>query len=130
MSYQARVLPPEEWSRLDGTRVAPLAAAVSPSALTVVVVEDHAGQVVGTWTLLNVMHVEGFWVRDDHRGQGAVLRRLIAATRAEAIHRGLQLVWTSTTDEVVGDMLKRVGASLIDAQHFLLPVAAPEGTGA
>ena len=51
-----RLLPPEEWDKLDG-ELAQVRDHLDPDRAAVVVVED-GDQVVGCWALLQVLHAE------------------------------------------------------------------------
>jgi hypothetical protein len=69
----ARVLPPAEWSRLAGTELEGVAL---PSHAQVIVVEDDAGTIVGCWSCVPVVHVEGVWIAPAYRGTTTVARHL------------------------------------------------------
>jgi hypothetical protein len=120
----SRILPVEEWSRLVGTELESIIGVMIPEQTTVMVVEDGEGAIVGTWALIRFLHAEGFWIRPDHRGQGSVLRRLIAVTRAEAHRQGELVVWTGAVTPDVEELLVHAGAAPLPIQHYLLPVNA------
>lgn len=117
-----RILPPEEWSKLADTEMGPALAAVNPDAITVVVAEDEAGDPIGCWGLVSFMHLEGMWIREDHRMRGRVLHRLWNAVCGVASARGLGAVFTGAADpHVVKWILKQGGAPLPFAS-FVLPL--------
>ncbi len=97
-----RILPHEEWPRLTGTYLEPLWPLLKPETCSVIVVEED-GEIVGTWVLMSVFHVEGFSAKN-----GAVIRRLLKAMKAEAATHGVQTVVTASTSEVITDFLKRM----------------------
>ena len=120
----SRILPSAEWHRLVGTELESIIDAMIPEQTTVMVVEDSTGAIVGTWALIRFLHAEGFWIHPDHRGQGSVLRRLIAVTRTEAHRQGEVVVWTGAATADVEALLTHVGAARLPIQHYLLPVNA------
>lgn len=68
-----RVLPPEEWGRLDG-ELAPMVPFFDPARVKIVVVEDD-GVIVAHGVCYTVDHVDGVWIAPSHRGNTAVTRR-------------------------------------------------------
>jgi len=97
-----RILPPEEWGRLEGTYLGPAQSVLQTDSCTVVVVED-AGEIVGTWALLPMWHVEGFSAKN-----GAVLRALVRGMKAETDARGLGKVITGAADPLIDQFVRRV----------------------
>lgn len=68
-----RILPPEEWHRLEGELV-PLLPHLDPRRVTIVVVEED-GVIVGRLVWIKADHVENAWMAPSHRGKTAVARR-------------------------------------------------------
>lgn len=68
-----RILPPEEWHRLEGELV-PLLPYLDPARITIVVVEED-GMIVGRLVWIKADHVENAWMAPSHRGKAAVARR-------------------------------------------------------
>ncbi|MCX6550360.1 MAG: hypothetical protein NTY02_05015 [Acidobacteria bacterium] len=125
MSYQARLLAPEEWPRLAGTELAFLADPSTPiRQAQVVVVEDAQGAIIGTWALLPVWHVEGLWVDAAHRGTGSVLRRLVHAMRGMAHAHGVTTIVTTAIDPTVRTLLSHVHATPIPGEQYVMSVEA------
>jgi len=56
-----RILPPEEWSRLNGTEAESVWPMLNPGSARVLVVEEGA-EIVATWTFLTVLHAECLWI--------------------------------------------------------------------
>lgn len=100
-----RVLPREEWYRLPDAESAAIAHQLPPSAQVLVVEDD--GQIVGSWMLLLVPHVECLWVAPSHRKRGGVFRRLLAGMRRLA--PATRVVTASVSPEVDA-LLMRYGA--------------------
>jgi hypothetical protein len=116
----ARILPPEEWSRLMGVDVAaPVLRYADPSQVTVVVVEDDAGKIVGCLPVLRISHLEGLWVRPGHRN-GTALRTLLRAA-LEAV-RGNGDSWAlcgvCDGDDLMAGLLPRVGGFEVPARFY------------
>lgn len=116
-----RVLPHEEWSRLDGTEAEQVWRALDPERTTVLVVEDD-GKIVGTWTLLWVLHAECVWVDPAHRKRGSVARRLWLAMKAAAERFGALGVMTAAGSPEV-DALLVDRADELPGRHYVIPVA-------
>lgn len=120
---RARLLLRSEWARLEGTELAAVVAAAGDGDdLRIVVVEDDAGALVGAWALFPVWHVEGLWVAAEHRGRGAVARRLLDGMRHLWRMVGARAVVTASCSEDVTQLLKHVGASALPGTHYVLKV--------
>jgi GNAT superfamily N-acetyltransferase len=118
-----RLLPRDEWSRLDGTESRFLLVAPAGIDADVIVVEDQ-GAIVATWVVMRCDHAEGFWIHPAHRGKAAALRSLLAGLQEVAETRGVSTVLTAAVDDQVAEMLRRYGATEIPpARHFMLPVS-------
>lgn len=93
-----RRLPPEEWARLAGTPLAPMAVHAGRLPAEIIVVEAD-GQVVGTLLVGACLHAEGVWVDERWRGRVAVLRGLLRALRAVADQLGVTAVVVGEPDD-------------------------------
>lgn len=116
---ESRILPVAEWSRLAGTELANHWRFMDPDAVQIIVVEDEAGAIVGTWALMPFIHAEGFWIAPDHRGKSSVLRRLWAELVKTAKARGLQSVVTSSISDDVTRILESRNAMPMPASYVL-----------
>lgn len=117
-----RVLPPDEWSRLADTELGPMLAAITPGAATVVVAEDESGAAIGCWALVTFVHLEGMWVRPDHRGKASVLKRMWNTICDIATDRGICAVYTGAADPMVAKWITNRGGSMIPCDSFVLPL--------
>lgn len=117
----SRELPIAEWPKLDGTELGSVWRVFDPDQTRVIVVEDD-GQIVGCWSLFNVVHCEGIWIAPDHRKQGAVARRLLRMLTMTARSMGARAVVTSALTENVADLAKRIGANPLPGEHFVMPI--------
>lgn len=117
----ARVLPIAEWERLNGTELETVYPIVPPGMADFLVVEA-GDQVVGTWGLLMLPHLEGLWVHPDHRRGTVVQRALLRGMRTVAAARGFdRAITTAVTDDVTQLITKAHGTPLPGA-HFVLKV--------
>lgn len=82
-----RILPPQEWCRLNPANMK--LPAIDRAAIDgdVVVVEDH-GEIIGCWSVMTCVHVEGIWIDPRYRRKVAVGRRLWNAMRTIVKQRG------------------------------------------
>lgn len=117
----ARVLPPEEWHRLEGTEAETVWRHFSPENTRVLVVEDGR-RIVATWTMLRVVHAECIWIADSHRGSFAIARRLLRGLRDIALEWGVNRVVTGSVSPDVTALIKKVGGESLPCESFVIPV--------
>lgn len=116
-----RILPPEEWHRLNGTEAEAVWAQFDPARVTVLVVESE-GAIVGTWVLMNVLHAECLWIAPAHRGRTAVARRLWAFMQRTARAIGVPAVATAALTDDVRRLLDHVGATKVPGDHYAMRI--------
>lgn len=115
-----RILPPDEYPRLNGTEAEQAWPLLTDAARVVVV--EHDGAIVGCHLLQPVLHAECLWIHPDYRKKASVARRLwmgVRKTVAEQFHVG----WfhTACASADVEQLLTHVGAvKLPDA--YMVPV--------
>ena len=112
----SRVLPAEEWARLDGTLLESVWRTMNPAWSEVIVVERD-GAIVGCVALMNVLHAECA----QTGGDAGVMRALWTALRQRVGEMGLPAVWAAAIDEPMRSLLQRHAES-IPGDHFLLRV--------
>lgn len=117
-----RVLPPSEWARLAQTEMGPALAAINPDAITVIVAEDDNGEAIGCWGLVSFAHLEGMWIRPDHRRKGAVLKRMWNDICGLAAARGIAAVFTGAADPAVERWILKRGGLPVPFESFVLPL--------
>lgn len=121
MGLTSRVLPAAEWGRLAGTEVESIVPGLTPEHTAVLVVEQD-GEIVGTWVLLRMAHVECFWVAPAHRGKAGVAARLLRSMRGLLGEWGVRAPITGSVSPDVTSMIERLGGIRLPGEHFALPL--------
>ena len=103
-----RELPFEEWDRLEGL---PFAAngLPDPSGCRVLVAEAPDGAILGVWSLMSAVFLEGLWVRPDQRGHSTVAGRLLLGMKQFLAMLGIQQAFTMTQAEAVKALALKAG---------------------
>ena len=117
-----RELPPSEWGRLEHTELGGVIEACPPEQTMVFVVENDAHEIIGCWCCYSMLHLEGLWIREDHRLKGSVGRRLWGTMRRFLLSRGAIGAVTGSITHDVTQMLERAGARKLPGEQFYLPV--------
>ena len=117
-----RVLDPCEWPRLAGTEAETVWPLLDPENARVVVVENHEGRIVGTWTVMRLVHVECVWIAPEYRGSFGVAKRLLRGMRAVASQWGAKAVMTAALTDQVRALITSLGGSKLPGEHFVMPV--------
>ena len=122
----SRCLPPAEWSRLEATAGSALAPAwrALPTAVTVVVVEDTQGAIVGCWSLFACWHVEGVWVAPAHRKRGIVAKYLLEQMRSEVRQREVAGVITHAATPEVATLIETLHGVRLPGDPYAVPLGA------
>lgn len=118
----ARILPRDEYSKLAGTELETVWPLLPETAVVIVV--EHDAQIVGTWALFPLTHVEGCWIAPEHRGKAVVAGHLVRTMRAVARSMGARAVVTASTSIDVSSLLAKLGAVQLPGEHFSLKVGA------
>lgn len=112
----SRILPPEEWPRLDDTLLASVWRTMRPECSEVIVVEQD-GVIVASVALLLTLHAECLSVT----GGPGVARALWTALRARVRATGAEAVWGAAVEAPMQRLLMR-HAEPIPGEHFLVRV--------
>lgn len=118
---KSRILPPEEWERLEGTEVESIVPGLDPKHVAVLVVED-GDRIIGTWVLMRMAHVECFWIAPEHRGKAGVAARLLRSMRGLLMDWGTPCPLTASVTPEMTKMIKRLGGLPLPGEHFALPL--------
>lgn len=114
-----RILPESEWPKLIGTEAEAVWPHLDPGKSQVIVVED-GDQIVGTWTLMYVLHAECLWIAPSHRKGASVGRRLLSALHAMAKKMDVGTVATAAQTDDVRAMLDHIGAQKLVGDHYVM----------
>ncbi len=116
-----RVLEPHEWPRLDAVGAETVWPMLNPQRAQILVIEDD-GQIVGTLTLMHVLHAECLWIAPAHRLGYGVIKRLLDGMWAGAKAQGFSALWSGSLSDQMTNILHRVGASEVPGRSFVFPV--------
>jgi N-acetylglutamate synthase-like GNAT family acetyltransferase len=75
---------------------------------SVAIIATDDAQVVGRMLLLSLAHIEGTWVKPDHRGT-SILVRMMRKMEETAKSLGLTKMFSYAPNKEVEDYLKRLG---------------------
>ena len=117
MSVTSRVLPAEEWGRLDGTELRDTWRALQPETTRVLVVEDGE-RIVGHWVLMHTINAHACRNEAGHEGAAALMA--LAARVGE--EWGVSRMLTSSESAGLSRLLRRHGAVPVPGDHFALPL--------
>lgn len=112
----ARVLPPNEWIRLNGTLLETVWPSLNPAFVEIIVVEDD-GIICGSVALMSVLHAECISASD-----GLGVRRALWAALGDRVRAsGGHSVWAAAVDAPMTQILSR-HAEPVPGEHFILSV--------
>jgi hypothetical protein len=119
-----RILPPAEWVRLEGTPLGQELGklALGAPGLTVFVVEDKDGHIVGHWSAFVALHGEQVWVHPADRKRGVVVRHLLRAQAEFAATLGATHYITHSASAEVSRLLDTLGAARLPGDPYSVPV--------
>jgi len=120
---RARVLPTEEYARLERTGI-PLFPRVRPEDVSVVVVEDEE-KVIASMTVLRASHFEGAWIDPEHRNAG-VTNALLELSKDVARCQGSEWVFAGAADDQMRGILGRLGANKVEMDLYVLDLGGGE----
>jgi len=114
-----RILPKEEYGRLERTGI-PQLPKVRSEDVTIVVVEDEE-KIIASMMVLRATYFEGAWIDPDHRNAG-VTRGLLDLASEVAQMRGSQWVFVGAADDHMRSILDRLGAAKLPMDSYILNV--------
>lgn len=118
---EARILPLEEYEKLDESPELGPVKDQLPLGSKVIVVEERE-ELLGTWGLFPMVHLEGFWISPEHRGKAGVGRALIRKMTSTAQEMGARVVITGAGDEDVEKLIRKVGGVELPVKMFAINV--------
>lgn len=122
MSLSARILPPEEWSRI--THIAPFDQGLpNPDHWRIIAVEFD-GEIVGCCSLFDTVHWDGWWIDPAHQGKAGVFRELIRFGLEQLNAAGVEGVHTTVPNirPDLQDLVKHFGFQEAPGKLYLLYV--------
>jgi hypothetical protein len=121
MSYRSRILPFDEWPRLDATEAGPIRSQLDPLNTRVLVVEEDE-QIVGVWVAIRVVHGECVWIAESHRHAVGVVSRLVRGMQRIAFDWGVRVVLTTATTDAVKGLCRKLGGVPVPGTGYALPM--------
>ncbi len=117
---KARVLPPEEWAKLNGHYSESMLSLAPESDTRMVVCEDDAGNIVGSLGVMRMPQLEGFWLDEAHKGNAGIIRALLREAMPIAVEWANGYVLVGVTEENMRSIVRRMEGVEIPAEFFLL----------
>jgi hypothetical protein len=102
-----RLLPADEWDRLDGHEALGGYPLPPAEAAQIVVTEDE-GSIVGVWVIVQVLHLEPAWVEPSHRG-GLIVGRMWRLLKQTLRSRGARVAFAFADRDDIRGYLGRLG---------------------
>lgn len=96
MGLTYRELLPEEFHLAP--REVPGSADYTPENSRILAAFNEKGEVVSTWTMFMIVHIEPFWVREDYRKSMTIMRRMTEHMKALIKDLKLPAVYTVVMD--------------------------------
>lgn len=117
----ARVLPYEQWHRLD-EELDPILGDISPVTSRVCVIEEN-GEIVARWILMPMLHAECVWIAPHKRGTRVALR-LLDFMKRTARGLGFERVRVASVSDAVTRLLAnpKLRTEPIPALTFVMQV--------
>lgn len=116
-----RILPADEWHRLNGTEAEILWPTLDEEHAKILVVED-GDRIIGCWTLMTIPHVECLWIDPKELARVSVARRLWLGMRRLVADMGITYVWTAAAEDPVRGLLEHAHARKLPGDHYVLPM--------
>lgn len=116
-----RVLDPMEWPRLDDAGAETVWRLLDPAHARILAIEQD-GQIVGTLTLITVLHAECLWIHPSHRRRFGVMKRLLDGMWRAAHALGFRALWAGSVTPQMDHLLGRIGGSVVPGASFVFPV--------
>ena len=118
----ARILSPEEWSKIEDLELSQLLRSCAPENAAVIVVEDD-GEIIGAMGVLQITHLEGVWVKPERR-KGVVLRPLLRMAMALARARGESFMFggAANGDDRMDGLIRRLDGHPMPLRFYAMPV--------
>lgn len=113
-----RILPREEWHRLDQT-ARDLGESLNPEDVKVVVVERD-GKILARVSVMRIPQLECLWVSPEAYGNAGVSRALIRAALAEAGEWAKSWVVVNADNDAMCQTIERIGGHYLKVHKYML----------
>jgi len=125
---RTRVLPREEWGRLDTTKHPEFWSYVRPEDIEIVVVEDGQDLIASAAVMRSVC-IEGLWIEERFRGNAGIARRLGRAVLNSARRWSDFWAFGAVGTEHMHDIMRRLGGKQLPVSVYMLSLKdREEGT--
>jgi len=114
----ARILPREEWYRLDAESVA-FFETIGQDDLACIVVED-GDAIVARMAVMRVPHFERFWMAPEVVGNAGITRALLRAATEKAAEWAPFWFYANADNDTMCDTLERLGGQWLPIHTYLL----------
>ena len=112
-----RVLPVEEWPRVAHL---PFATNGLPDPqLALILVAEEAGEIVGIWSALTAVHLDGLWVSPEARGT-TVAARLLRGMKALLTTKAIPVSFTMISAPEVAILAYKAGFTRYPGDLYML----------
>ncbi len=113
-----RELTPEEFHLAP--HEVPGSEAYSPANSRILAAFNEKGEIVSTWTMFAMIHIEPFWVREDYRKSMTIMRRMTENMKALLRESGIPAVYTVVMDStpVLRRFAEWFGAKRVDGTLY------------
>lgn len=122
----SRVLPPEEWEKLQRFEPWATYGLPSPDYHEFVVVEAGDGRILGYWCLHNAVHLEPLYLEPDARQKVAVVKELWKGVLGRLREAGVQSAHAIVGDRDVATNLPlatKLGFQVVPGQPLFLDLS-------
>ncbi len=118
MAFTYRELTPEEFHLAP--REVPGSDVYTAENSRILAAFDERGDVIATWTMFGMIHIEPFWVREDHRKSMALMRRMTEHMKALLKDSQIGCVYTVVMDStpVLRKFAEWFGAKKVDGTLY------------
>lgn len=115
------ILDPLDYEKLYPTpQLGPVRAQL-PQGTNVIVAEEGE-EIIGTWALVPLVHLEGFWISPEHQKKAGVGRALLRKMAQTAQEMGAKVVITGAESEEIEKLISKVGGVELPVKMFAINV--------
>lgn len=118
MGLTYRELRPDEFPMAP--REVPGSELFTPENSRILAAFNEKNEIVSTWTMFLIPHIEPFWIREDYRHSATIMRRMTQHMKALLRQSGIQAVYTVVMDKtpVLARFAKWFGADKVDGSLY------------